>query len=135
MASKINPAILGVGLECPFLLTLDNLLFLSSQAFKLADLQPARSETIAIMGAIGSTLALCFGICRITCYNVSKALFGASQELPKPAYNLLCLGIKGSGKSTLLTHLAGEDVRAIKPTQGTKELGFLLFRVSVSNLP
>ena len=72
------------------------------------------------MGAVGSSLAFCFGLCRIAWYNLTKALCNSHEDLPRPEYDLLCLGFEGAGKTTILAHLSGEDVRGITPTEGKR---------------
>lgn len=55
---------------------------------------------------------------RIGTYTMCKKVFGFKDPVPKPQYEVLCLGFEGAGKSSILAACCNESMDDVEPTQG-----------------
>eukprot|EP00039_Didymoeca_costata_P033439 m.42352 g.42352 ORF g.42352 m.42352 type:complete len:199 (+) comp9872_c0_seq2:230-826(+) len=62
--------------------------------------------------------SFCWAILRIGCYSVGKKIGIFKDHVPKPQYDILCLGIDGAGKSSILAVACQEPLEEVQPTDG-----------------
>ncbi|XP_060762652.1 ADP-ribosylation factor-like protein 15a isoform X2 [Neoarius graeffei] len=63
-------------------------------------------------------IQLSIALCRIAFYTCFRKLCCKGPRIPRPEYDVVCIGLSGAGKTSLIRRLCREGLDEIVPTQG-----------------